>query len=214
VKDIERDDKAGKDQVELEIDFKKLSRLGLTVVDVARNVRTTYDGEAITSVRYGDEDVDFRVLFEERARRRTDYIRELPIPNRQDRLIPLGNVAILKTGPGPADYRRYKGERATLVEADVNKEIITPMEVTKSVFAHFNLGRDCEDSRLVLEGEVQETRKSLISLAVTLALALGYGFLFATPLTLVLVPCFYAVRMDLGRVLTGIGGRFQKSERV
>ena len=341
VKDIERDDKAGKDQVELEIDYKKLSRLGLTVADVAQNVRIAYDGEVVTSVRYGDEDVDFRVLFEEKARRRTDYIRELPIPNRQGRLIPLGNVATLKTGRGPADYRHYKGERATLVEADVNKEMITPLEVTRSVFSHFNLGRDWKDSRLVLEGEVQETRKSLISLAVTLALAglavyfllillfnswtqpilvmlavpfgiigiiiaftlhgeplsfmaalgliglagvvvndslvlvshinelrqrnpdrntleviaegtsnrlraivmttmstvaglvplayglggtdpfiapmalaLGYGLLFATPLTLVLVPCFYAVRIDLGRVLTGIGGRLKKSERV
>jgi len=47
-----------------------------------------------------------------------------------------------------------------------------------------------------------------------MALALGYGLLFATPLTLVLVPCFYAVRIDLGRVLTGIGGRLKKSERV
>ncbi|MGB2981765.1 MAG: efflux RND transporter permease subunit [Candidatus Zixiibacteriota bacterium] len=341
IKDIERDDKAGKDQVELKIDYRRLSRLGLTVADVAQNVRIAYDGEVVTSVRYGDEDVDFRVLLEEKARRKPDYVRELPIPNRQGRLIPLREVATLKMGPGPADYRHYNGERAIMVQADVNKEIITPLEVTRSVFSHFNLERNWKDSRLVLEGEVEETRKSLISLTVTLALAglgvycllillfnswtqpllvmlaipfgitgiiiaftlhgeplsfmavlgliglagvvvndslvlvnhinelrrrnpdrnalevvaeatsnrvraivmttvstvaglvplayglggtdvfiapmalaLGYGLLFATPLTLVLVPCLYAVRLDAGRVLSRIGRIFRKSERA
>jgi len=341
VKDLERDDKAGKDQAELNIDYRRLSRLGLTVADVAQNVRIAYDGEVVTSVRYGDEDVDFRVLLEEKARRRPDYVRELPIPNRQGRLIPLGEVATLTTGPGPADYRHYNGERAIMVQADVDKEKITPLEVTKSVFGHFDLGPSWEDSRLVLEGEVQETRKSLISLAVTLALAglgvyfllillfnswtqplmvmvavpfgitgiviaftlhgqplsfmavlgliglagvvvndslvlvnhinelrrrdpdrkalevvaeatsnrlraivmttvstvaglvplayglggtdvfiapmalaLGYGLLFATPLTLVLVPCLYAIRLDAGNLLARIGGRIRRSGKV
>jgi multidrug efflux pump subunit AcrB len=39
------------------------------------------------------------------------------------------------------------------------------------VFGHFDLQRGWGDTRLVLEGEAQETQKSLISLAVTLALA-------------------------------------------
>jgi multidrug efflux pump subunit AcrB len=171
VKDIERDDKAGKDQVEIDIDYRRLSRLGLTVADVAQNVRIAYDGEVVTSVRYGDEDVDFRVLLEEEARRRVDFIRELPIPNRQGRLIPLKEVATLKMGPGAADYRHYNGERAITVEADIDKEIITALEATNSVFGHFIPGREWKDTRLVLEGEAQETQKSLISLAITLALA-------------------------------------------
>jgi multidrug efflux pump subunit AcrB len=33
-----------------------------------------------------------------------------------------------------------------------------------------------------------------------MALALGYGLVAATPLTLVLVPCFYLVRNDVGRL--------------
>jgi len=33
-----------------------------------------------------------------------------------------------------------------------------------------------------------------------LALVMGYGILFATPLTLVLVPCLYAIGADVARV--------------
>jgi len=35
-----------------------------------------------------------------------------------------------------------------------------------------------------------------------MALALGYGLLFATPLTLVLVPCLYLIWHDIGRVFS------------
>ena len=34
-----------------------------------------------------------------------------------------------------------------------------------------------------------------------MALVLGYGILFATPLTLVLVPCLYIVRQDMLKLL-------------
>ena len=44
--------------MEIKIDYDNLSRVGLTVADVAQNVRIAYDGEVVTSVRYGDEDVD------------------------------------------------------------------------------------------------------------------------------------------------------------
>jgi multidrug efflux pump subunit AcrB len=36
-----------------------------------------------------------------------------------------------------------------------------------------------------------------------MALALGYGLLFSTPLTLVLVPCLYMVWNDIGRIFRG-----------
>jgi multidrug efflux pump subunit AcrB len=35
---------------------------------------------------------------------------------------------------------------------------------------------------------------------VPMALALGWGLVFATPLTLVLVPCLYVIRLDIGRM--------------
>jgi hypothetical protein len=34
-----------------------------------------------------------------------------------------------------------------------------------------------------------------------MALALGYGILFATPLTLVLIPCLYTIGQDIRKLL-------------
>ena len=164
VKDIDRDDKLGKDQVEIQIDYDRLSRLGLTVADVAQNVRIAYDGEVVTSVRYGDEDVDFRIMIQEKARKLLSYLTELPIPNRQGRLIPLKEVATLKTGPGPSDYRHYDGERSVTVEADIDANVITPLEVTEVVFDHFDIDRDWPGMQLGLGGEAFETEESMAGL--------------------------------------------------
>lgn len=171
VKDIQRDDELGKDQVEIKINYDKLARLGLTVADIAQNVRIAYDGEVVTSVRYGEEDVDFRVLFEEKVRKQLDYIRELPIPNRQGRLIPLKEVAVLKTGQGLTDYRHYQGERTITIEADVDQDIITPLEATDIVLNNFNLDRDWPGIRFVKGGEVMETEESVASLMKTFVIA-------------------------------------------
>lgn len=178
VKDIIRDDKPGKDQVEIKIDYDNLSRLGLTVADVAQNVRIAYDGQVVTSVRYGDEDVDFRVMIQEKARKQLSYLNELLIPNRQARLIPLKQVASLRSGPGPSDYRHFNGERTVTIEADVEQDKITPLEVTEAVQKKFDLDKDWPGIQLALRGEVFETQQSMAGLFRTLVIAvIGIYFL-------------------------------------
>ncbi|MFC1561508.1 efflux RND transporter permease subunit [candidate division KSB1 bacterium] len=178
VKDIGRDDKLGKDQVEIVVNFDQLARLGLTVADVAQNVRIAYDGEVVTNVRYGDEDVNFRVIIQERARRNLSYLNELLIPNRQGRLIPLKEVAWLRSGPGNADFRHFDGERTITIEADVDQGIITPLEVTDAMFTKFDIDRDFPGMQLMLAGEVMETEESMAGLFRTLVIAIiGVYFL-------------------------------------
>ena len=77
VKDIERDDKPGKEQITVELDYIRLAENELSVADVAKNIRLAYDGEVVTSVRYGEEDVDFRVILEEEARGSAEVLADL-----------------------------------------------------------------------------------------------------------------------------------------
>ncbi len=178
VRDIDRNDKLGKDQVEIKINYDKLSRLGLSVVDVAQNVRIAYDGEVVSNVRYGDEDVDFRVLLQEEARKRPQYLRELLIPNRQGRLIPLKQTAQLQAGPGPSNYYHYDEKRAITITADITTGATTSLEATESVLDHFNLDRDWEGMQFVVGGEAEETEESMVSLFKAFVLAVvGVYFL-------------------------------------
>jgi multidrug efflux pump subunit AcrB len=177
VSDVETDQRPGKDQVEIQIDYGQLARVGLTVADVAQNVRIAYDGEVVTSLRDGDEDVDFRVQMLEAARRSDYYLRNLSIPNRQNRMIKLGAVARLETKPGPSAYRHYGGERTTTVEANVDQAVTTALEVSSATVASIDMA-DWPDLRLEIGGEAEESEESIVSLLTTFSIAfVGIYFL-------------------------------------
>ncbi len=178
VSSITRDDTPGKDQVEIKIDYSNLARLGLTVADIAQNVRIAYDGQVVTSMRSGDEDVNLRVMLQESAREGAEQLSELKIPNRQGRLIPLNEVASLKPGPGPSDYRHIGGERTITVEANVDNALTTPLAVTNTVISNFNLDKDWPGMRFIVGGEAQETAESMAGLFSALLMAIiGIYFL-------------------------------------
>ena len=172
IKDIIRDDAPGKDQVEIKVNFDKLSRLGLTVADIAQNVRSAYDGEVVTSVRYGDEEVDFRVQLKKSARTSPRFLANLSIPNIQGRLIALKEVARLETGPGPSNFYHFNEERAITITADIHEELTTPTEAVADAVSHFNLDKDWPGIRFIVGGQAEETAKSMVSLAKAFVIAI------------------------------------------
>ena len=118
----------------------------------------------VTDVRYGDEDVDFRVQLQERARTNPRFLRELLVPNARGRMIPLRDVARLETGPGPSNYYNFDGDRAVTITADFVKGVTTPIKATNAVLAHFDWEDDWKGMRFVVGGEAEETQKSMQSL--------------------------------------------------
>jgi multidrug efflux pump subunit AcrB len=179
VKGIDRDDKLGKDQIQIDLNYDRLARMGLTVADVAQNVRIAYDGQVVTSLRDGDEDVDFRVQFTKRARQDERFLMNLAVPNAQNRLIKLKEVARLKIGPGPSNYRHFDGERVTTVEADVDTDIITSLEVNEMVIGHFSGYEERYPGvRFRIGGEAEESQESIANILTTFIIAIvGIYFL-------------------------------------
>ncbi len=206
--DITRDDKLGKDQVEIIIDYPRLSQLGLTVADIARNVRLAYDGMVVTNVRYGEEDVGFRVLLEESVRKKPGYLGELKIPNRQGRLIPLKEVASFKTGPGQSSFFHYDGERAITISADlVEGSSLTPLDATNAVINHFNLTRDWPGMEFIMGGEAEEQQESMKSLLVAMLMAaVGIYFILVLLFNSLTQPLLVMFAIPFG--LIGIIGAF------
>jgi multidrug efflux pump subunit AcrB len=164
VKDIDRDDKMGKEQLEIKIDYDKLSQLGLTVAGVAQSVRLAYDGEVVTTVRYGEEDVGFRVIFNKEMRRSEKVLKSMLIPNDRNRLIRLSEIARLVPEPGPSNFYHFGGERAITITADIDKEVTTPLIATAATAEKFDLENDWPGIRLLVGGEAEETAESMKSL--------------------------------------------------
>jgi multidrug efflux pump subunit AcrB len=171
VSDIERDDKAGKEQIVVDLDYIRLAEQELSVADVARNLRLAYDGEIVTSVRYGDEDVDFRVILEEEARGSAEVLGNLVIPNRAGRFVRLQEVADFRLEAGPSNFYHYDNERTITVTANIDKEKTTPLLATSAVLSAIDIQSDWPSMRIIAGGEAEETQKSMGSLVVAFAIA-------------------------------------------
>jgi multidrug efflux pump subunit AcrB len=205
--DLARNDKAGKDQVEIVVDHRRLAELGLTVADIAHNVRLAYDGQVVTRVRYGDEDVGFRVQLDERQRKRQDYLGSLTIPNRQGRLIPISQFAEFKTGPGPSQYFHYDNERTVTITADMGEGRMTPLQATTATIDNFNLRNDWPGMRLHVGGEAQETQESVMDLGLTMIIAaVGIYFVLILLFNSVWQPMMVMAAIPFG--LIGVIGAF------
>jgi multidrug efflux pump subunit AcrB len=202
VKDIDRDDKLGKEQVEIKINYDRLARLGLTVADIAQNVRTAFDGETVTSFRDGDEDVEFRVVFLKEAREDLSYIYNLAIPNNQGRLIKLKEVAWLETGPGPTAYRHFDGDRTTTVESDLDQDVNTSIDATNELLSYFpDIDKEYPGTQLRIGGEAEESAESMTNLLVTFIIALvGIYFLLVLLFDSFTQPLLVAIAIPFGLI--------------
>ncbi len=197
VKDVDRNDKKGKDQIKVELDYLRLASFGLSVADIAKAIRLAYDGEIVTSVRYGDEDVDFRVILEHQARRSVRALKGLIIPNREGRFVELQEVADFTSEPGPSNFYHYNNERTITVTADIVKGVTTPLKVSNEILASLDLDRDWPGMHVVVGGEAEETQESMASLgiaflsaavAIYLILLLLFGSLLQPILVMLAIP--------------------------
>lgn len=198
-KDLDRDDNVGKQQVEIKPDYEMLARIGTSVADIAQNVRIAYDGEVVGTVRYGDEDVDFRIIFQEQVRQNPEHLKLLPLPNKRGELTPLGLVAGFEDAPGPANIVHFKGERSIIITGDVNQDLTTAIKVSEAVQAHFDIDRDYRGLQLIVGGEAQESTDSLNELFIIMGISiLGVYFLLVLLFNSVWQPFMAMIAIPFG----------------
>ncbi len=179
VSDVERDDKLGKDEISLQINFPLLARYGLTVADVSQTVRIAYDGQVATTTRYGDEDIDFRVILQREYRKDMNYLKQLKIPNKQGEFINLEEIATFHVGPGIYAFYHDRGERTITVTGELDDKVITSLEVMNTLKDQFRqILPNYPGIRMDIGGEAEESRQAMQDIAFSFALAaLGIYFL-------------------------------------
>ncbi len=87
VYDISRNDEKGLTELNIKLNHRLMNELGITAVNVASIVRAGIAGNVVTSIRKEGEEIDFRVMLEEKYRNNPEYIKNLTIPNHMGKLI-------------------------------------------------------------------------------------------------------------------------------
>ena len=157
--DIKDDLQTPRDEIQLTLK-KHAETLGLTLNDIARQVRQGFYGEEVQRIPRAKEDVRVMVRFSEQERRNVDQLREMRIRAQDGREVPLMAVADIEFVPSYSVIRRLDRKRTIVVTAELQdgynaNEIVRDLlannvEQWQQQFPGFTLGID-GDMRMQME---------------------------------------------------------------
>jgi len=139
--------------------------LGLTVEDLARQVRQAFFGEQAQRIQRGREDVRVMVRYPEGERRSLDNLESMRIRAPDGMQVPFSEVADLALGRGYAKIKRVDRSRVVNVTADINKETADSEGIKQDLVGYLDsMENQFSQIRYTLEGEAREQRESFDSL--------------------------------------------------
>lgn len=180
VTDIKDDFQSGKS--ELKLDLKETGRnLGLTLSDLARQVRQGFYGEEVQRIQRGRDDIRVMLRYPEEDRKSVADIENMRIRLDDGTEIPFREVAEVNFGKGFSTIRRVDRRRVVTVSADVIEKIANANEINMALVREVlpDLMREFRGLQYDFAGSQEEWNESMGSLKTNfpLALILIYGLL-------------------------------------
>jgi len=212
VADISDTFRSGKQEARLSL-RPEARNLGLTLSDLARQVRQAFYGEEAQRIQRGTEDIRAMVRYPELERRSLGDLEDMRIRTAAGSEVPFAAVAEVAFGTGFSTIRRVDRQRVITVTADVDRSVTTPeaildtleTEVLPSILSGYR------GMSYYLGGEHEEGIEAFSGLAslIPLALMVMFSLLaiplksYVQPLIIMSVIPFGAVGALLGHLIMG-----------
>ncbi|MFT5563109.1 MAG: multidrug efflux pump subunit AcrB [Litorivivens sp.] len=132
VLDLSDSFRAGKQEVKLDI-RESAKPLGLTLNDLARQVRQAFYGEEAQRIQRDSDDVRVMVRYPEAERRSLGNLEEMRIRTNEGVEVPFMSVADITYGNGYSSIERQDQQRVVEVVGDINRSVVTPEEVMGAI---------------------------------------------------------------------------------
>ena len=136
--------------------------LGLSLQDLAREVRQAFYGDEAQRIQRGRNDVRVMVRYPEAGRRSLGDLEDMRIRTPEGSEVPFRSVAVAELGRGFASIERTDRQRIVSVTAEVDRDITTENEVIADLMATTLpvLLDDHPGVRYSLEGAQREQREA------------------------------------------------------
>jgi multidrug efflux pump subunit AcrB len=162
VYDVADDLEKGKEELRYKINDQMSARTGVSVASIGNVLNAAYSGSVATNVKIEDEDIDVRVRFQDELRNKRSSVDDVMISNSRGGLIPLSSVTYLKRQPGYSSINRLNYKRLVQVQAKVDTEVTTPMEVNQKLAEDFaDLSTRYPGYEVAYGGEQEDTNESM-----------------------------------------------------
>jgi multidrug efflux pump subunit AcrB len=210
--DIADSFREGKQEIKLSL-LPSAEPLGLTLDDLARQVRQAFYGQEAQRIQRGRDDVRVMVRYPREQRKSLDDLENLRIRTSDGGEVPFYAVARAERGRGYASIKRNDRQRVITVTADVDLTVTTANEVMADLTGRFLPGLVAGHPGMTYEfgGEQEEQQKTIAAVGQTylFALVLIYALLavplrsYGQPLLIMAVIPFGLVGAVAGHALMG-----------
>jgi multidrug efflux pump subunit AcrB len=188
--------------------------LGLTLSDLASQVRAGFYGQEVQRIQRGRDDIRVMVRYPESERQSIGDIDRMRIRLPNGAEVPFGTVASVEEGRGYATINRTDRQRVVTVSADVDESAANANEINTDLRQEVlpRLARDFPGLSFDFEGEQREQSESIGSLKLNFVVAqlAIFGLLaipfrsYAQPLIIMSAIPFGLVGAVLGHVVMGL----------
>lgn len=207
--DIETDQDEGLKEIQLTLKPEARS-LGVTLQDVASQVRSAFFGSEALRVQRGQEDIRVYIRLPEEERNSISDVEKFRVRVAGGD-VPLSSLANVSFGQAPSVIRRTDGRRVTTVTADVDEEIVTGQEIADAITTTIMPKIQADYPQLLFNfgGEQEEQAESFggLGIAFLLALLLIYALLaipfksYVQPLVIMAVIPFGIIGALIGHMI-------------
>jgi multidrug efflux pump subunit AcrB len=175
---IEDNQDTGKKQITIQFDYDLLARNGISPSEVAATVRSAFAGTVVTSVDWDGDEVDFRVMLNEKSRSSMETltsltvqdVKSLTIQNRYGNLLPIGQFVKLEEKSDLLKINHENGDRAVTVYADldqVNFPDVTSSDINHLIQDKFQDEIDSNpEIRMDFGGEEKEVQEAMVNFVI------------------------------------------------
>ncbi|UCF90359.1 MAG: efflux RND transporter permease subunit [Desulfobacterales bacterium] len=188
--------------------------LGITMRDVAWQVRQAFYGEEAARVQRGRDDVKVMVRYGDRDRRSLAGIEQMRIRTHTGREIPIEEVTLISHGRAYAVINRVDRKRTITVISDIDETRANASQIVADLKARFlpQFVERYPGLTYDLEGQEKRTRESMDSLKSGYLLALMGIFLllasqfrsYVQPVIIMMAIPFGLIGAILGHLLMGL----------
>jgi multidrug efflux pump subunit AcrB len=200
--DITDNFKPGK--LEIKLKAKESARpLGITLADLARQVRQAFYGDEAVRIQRGRDDVKVMVRYSESERRSVGTIEDMRIRTPAGKEIPFWEVAEVTYGRGYSVVNRLDRRRQITVISDLDEGVANAERILEDLGNRFlpDLMKSYPGNSYTFEGQSQQSRESVGSLFRGFAIAiLGIYLLLATQFRSYLQPLIVMMALPFGMV--------------
>jgi multidrug efflux pump subunit AcrB len=178
VTDIKDDDGTLNTEYVIDIDYEKMSRLGLNNESVGLGLRSALQGVVVSNLNLEGKIIDVRVRYGAQSRAVLQSVLRTSIQEPiGGKLIPLSSFARIREDRGPPIIQHFDFKRAITITANVVPEEITSIEANSKVREYVaTIKAEFPEVLMKFGGEEENTKESFESLVNAMILAfLGIG---------------------------------------